>query len=190
MKKFFPVFVLIFAFSAFLAGQIFFEMIDTRAGQFGRSAEKHSLYENLFRELSLEATDGTVYELKNTKAPIVVLNFWASWCQPCLKEFPSIVELKNKFSDDELLVIGINNDEENASKMISKIQKEYKLNFKSVIDSDSTITSKFLISEIPVSIIYIDGKVYDVRHGESDFVSGKFISKVSKVLSNKKTATR
>jgi thiol-disulfide isomerase/thioredoxin len=185
MKKFFPVLMLIFAFSGFLAGQVFFEMIDSKAGQFGKSKEKFGLYENLYQELELKTTKGSTFKLKEQKSPVVILNFWASWCQPCLKEFASLTEFKKKYPDEKVLVIGINNDEENQKKLITKTEKKYNLNFESVQDTNSTITSRFLISEIPVSIIYSNGKVMDVTYGETEFTSKDFTSQIDQVLESK-----
>ncbi|MBL7665379.1 MAG: TlpA family protein disulfide reductase [Bacteriovoracaceae bacterium] len=182
MKKFFPLLIMIIAFLGFLTGQIFFEMVDTRAGQFTQSKEKFGLYENLYSELSLVTTDGAKHKLKEVKSPAVLLNFWASWCQPCLKEFPTLNALREKFKPEELLILGINNDEENQDKLIKKIESEYALKFKSVKDANNEITSKFHISEIPISILYVKGKVVDVFYGESDFSSDSFASNLKEAL--------
>jgi thiol-disulfide isomerase/thioredoxin len=171
MKKFFPLLVTIIAFSGFLAGQIFFEMLNTQAGSLGKSKEKYGLYENNLKMIRLKTIDGKKLELSKAKDKIVILNFWASWCTPCLKEFPSLVNLRNKYGKDKLEIIGINSDDDEQMKSIKKIKKEYNLNFDIVADKNSEISSKFHITEIPYSIIFKNGRVIDTAHGETDFTS-------------------
>lgn len=50
-----------------------------------------------------------IFTEKNFIGKVLVINFWASWCPPCIEEFPSLIELKNKFSDKdfELLLINV-----------------------------------------------------------------------------------
>lgn len=143
------------------------------------SKQKNALYEQLFREISLKTTDGKRYKLSDIKAKTIILNFWASWCTPCLKEFPSLVSLIEKFDEEKLVVIGINNDDEKPLKKIDKTREEYKLNFPSISDADGTVTSKFLISDIPVSIIFHDGKVYEVSKGEKDFLDPELLKLIN-----------
>ncbi len=63
-------------------------------------------------EFSLPALDGSEVESGSLAGKVVVLNFWATWCQPCLKEIP---ELKALAADDRLEVVGIALDQEGES---------------------------------------------------------------------------
>ncbi len=182
MKKFFPLVILFISFGGFLAGQMFFEVIDSRAGSFGKSKEKYGLYENLYQEVKLSNLRGEEVALKSIKSPVVILNFWASWCTPCLKEFPHLIKLREMFPKNKVQILGINSDEENQLKNIKKIVKEHKLNFDIIVDNKSQVTTKFLISEIPMSIIYHNGKVLDVAMGETDFTSPDFLSRVKAAI--------
>jgi thiol-disulfide isomerase/thioredoxin len=170
MKKVFPFIVLIVVTILFITSEVVIKTQSSNAGQLVRSKEKFTLYEKLFQELTVKTNTGKRVKLSAIKAPVVILNFWASWCIPCIKEFPSLVELKSKFKDSELVVLGFNNDEGAQEKIIKKFEKKYKLNFASVADKASYITTdKFLISDIPVSIIYENGKIYEVSKGDRDF---------------------
>ncbi len=60
---------------------------------------------------SLQALDGSEVDSGSLTGKTVVLNFWATWCQPCLKEIP---ELQQLATDDLLEVVGIALDEEGA----------------------------------------------------------------------------
>lgn len=139
-------------------------------------------YESLFKKAEFKAVDGKTYNLSKIKAPIVILNFWASWCKPCLAEFPSINELKTKLNDGQVFVIGINTDSENQLKSIEKTVKKYSLTFPNVADSDSSIVGDFMIEAIPVSIIFAKGKVLEISNGQKDFDSGEAIEQFKKHL--------
>lgn len=130
-------------------------------------------YETLLKELKLKDLSGRMFTKEELTKGVVVLNFWASWCTPCLKEFPGLVSLVSE-QKDKLLVLGINTDEEEQLQKIKKIKKEYSLNFPIIADNSGEILNKFLISAIPISIVYKDGKVLDIFKGVNDFASEEF----------------
>lgn len=61
--------------------------------------------------LSLPDLDGKLHTLNEYRGHRVLLNFWASWCVPCLKEMPALAEVQAKFGKNEPIVIGIAMDE-------------------------------------------------------------------------------
>ena len=70
------------AFSGFLSTQILWDTFHLNAEQVDQDKQKHSVYESAFQGLKLTTTKSTSIELKNEKEPIILLNFWASWCVP------------------------------------------------------------------------------------------------------------
>lgn len=181
-KKFLPLILLfIMTFSGVLSTQIILDKINLNAESGDPEKQKHALYETNFQALKLTTTKKTTIELKNEKTPIIVLNFWASWCVPCLKEFPSLVEFQNKFKD-QVKVIGINGDTENTGELIAKTEKKYNLNFESVEDPYEKISESFLIRTYPVSIVYHKGKVLYVNKKMHNFMDSDFVSMVEKAL--------
>lgn len=181
MKKLLPVLLFIMAFTGFLASQILWDSYDLNAKQVEQDKQKHSVYETNFQGLKFTTTRQTTVELRSVKAPIVVLNFWASWCIPCLKEFPSLVKFQEKYKG-QVQVIGINGDEESPLENIQKIEKKYALNFESVVDSDSAISNKFLINTYPVSIVFHNGKVIYVNKRIHDFMASDFLTLIDDAL--------
>ena len=182
MKKFFPALIVAFVFTIVLVFQMSINGQESNAEKVDREKEKYSVYEDVFQKTEFQTTKNTNYKLSTVKQPIILLNFWASWCQPCLSEFSTLKKLVNKFSSDELLVIGINNDDENPKKAIIKTEKDLNLNFESVIDVDNKITSSFLIEKIPGSIVFFKGKVIHFENEEFNFMDEKFIFKLKQLL--------
>lgn len=182
MKKFFPIYLLFITLSVTAVGQMMFNWLDLNASATSASKKISSHYESLFLELEMNSVENKKLKLKEIKAPIVVLNFWATWCQPCLHEFPSIVKLKEKYPDTKVLVVGINQDDEKQITNIKKAVKKYKLNFPNVADINGAILEKFMISAIPVSIIYHNGKVVEISNGAKDFSSAETFEKFDSLL--------
>jgi thiol-disulfide isomerase/thioredoxin len=181
MKKYIPVLLFIMAFSGFLSTQILWDSYHLNAQQVDQDKQKHSVYETAFQGLKLTTTKSTSIELKNEKEPIVVLNFWASWCVPCLKEFPSLVKFQAKYKG-KVKVIGINGDEDEAAQLVAKTEAKYKLNFESATDSDSAIGNKFMVATYPVSIVFHHGKVIFVSKKIHNFMDESFVSMIDSAL--------
>ncbi|HEY9132456.1 MAG TPA: TlpA disulfide reductase family protein [Dyella sp.] len=62
-------------------------------------------------DLILTDIDGKPHALSSFRARRVLLNFWASWCGPCLDEMPALARIQEKFGEKELIVVGIAMDD-------------------------------------------------------------------------------
>jgi thiol-disulfide isomerase/thioredoxin len=183
MKRFLPILLVILGFSGFLAAQILWQSRPTNAGQIDQEKGREQLFNSLFQELKLTTTKGPPIELKSLKSPLVVLNFWASWCVPCLKEFPSLVAFQRKYGD-KVTVVGVNGDEEEPLPLVEKTAKKYELDFPQVLDPKSHISDRFLITSYPFTVIYHRGKVVHVAHKVQDFMDEGLLGKVNSALSS------
>src|SRR3970040_1477469 len=61
---------------------------------------------------TLRNDDGGVVALADFRGKIVVLNFWATWCLPCIEEMPSLKRFAEKYADQGVQVIGVSLDED------------------------------------------------------------------------------
>ena len=62
----------------------------------------------MFSELKFPNTDGDIINMTDYKGKVVLLNFWATWCPPCVKEMPSMQRLKERYADDGFEIVAIN----------------------------------------------------------------------------------
>ncbi|MGE3608826.1 MAG: TlpA family protein disulfide reductase [Bacteriovoracaceae bacterium] len=181
MKKLIPFLLFIMAFTGFLSIQIMWNSFHSNAELVDADKQKHATYETNFQVLKLTMTDKSTIELKKVSEPIVVLNFWASWCYPCLKEFPSLIKFQEAYRG-KVKVIGINGDEEEPLINIQKTQKKYGLNFPSAMDEKSEISNKFLINTYPVSLIFHKGKIIYESKKLHDFMDKDFRDLIDNAL--------
>lgn len=181
MKKFLPFFILIFAFVSILLAQMGVDGNITNASQLKADKKRDSLFENNYKKLKVVTTKGTKINFQKKEDKIVLLNFWASWCTPCIKEMKTLKKFVKKYKD-KVVVVGINGDEENPNAEITKIENKLKLNFESVIDPDSNISGKFLVESFPYTIIYKNGKVIYATDEEHDFMDKEFIALIDKEI--------
>ena len=83
-------------------------------------------------DFSLENTKGETVSLSQLRGTYTLINFWASWCIPCRKENPNLIELYNKYNEKGLHIIGASMDREKSDWL--KAVKDDKLPWSNVID--------------------------------------------------------
>ena len=111
-----------------------------------------------------------------------MLNFWATWCAPCIKEIPELLELKKKFKDDvEIYFLSVDS---NVMKTVPKFLKKNKLeNLKVLNDEKLKISSKFGVKVMPTTVV-INKKFEEVAQvkGYVDWSSSKYVDLIKKFL--------
>lgn len=65
-------------------------------------------------EFALEDIDGNVRNVREWDGKVLLVNFWATWCPPCIKETPLLIELQHKYGDQGLQIIGLAIDDEKS----------------------------------------------------------------------------
>ena len=89
--------------------------------------------------------------IESSQGKVLIINFWATWCAPCVKEFPGLISLRKQFSEDDLTIIGISMDY--GMRPVENFVKLNKVNFPIVLD-DESIGSMLDIKSIPRTLIY------------------------------------
>ena len=79
--------------------------------------------------------------LSDFHGKVVLLNFWASWCAPCVEEMPSLVQLQQRFQDKGVTVLGISVDVDGDA--YHKFLKDYKIDFPTVRDPDQKTSNLY-----------------------------------------------
>lgn len=179
MKKRLPILLTMLLFGFYLIGQGYILTTSPNASPVETRQKRNALYEEKLKKLVFKDQAGKKYGLSKKMPKVVIVNFWASWCVPCLEEFPSLVKLQDKYKDNkDFLILAINTDDSEIEKKINKMKNRFKLNFPIIEDRKGKFVDEFSISAIPVSIIYKDGKVFEVSNKAKDFVGSEFLEKL------------
>lgn len=121
-------------------------------------------------------------ELEQYKGKLVYLDFWASWCPPCVKSFPFMEELKAKYSEQGLVVIAISLDgnSEDAKAFLQRANASFLVGHSS--ESDSVATD-YNVQAMPSSyIIGRDGTVVSSHRGFTDSDKDKINKIITEIL--------
>jgi peroxiredoxin len=104
-------------------------------------------------DFSWKDAEGNTASLNDLRGKVVLINFWATWCAPCRKEIPELIEINNELNDDAFTLIGISVDEASDINKVDMFIKEQNINYVNVLD-DGRLTRQFgSIRAIPTTII-------------------------------------
>ncbi len=121
-------------------------------------------------DLALPGLDGREHRVSEFRARRVLLNFWASWCGPCLDEMPALAKAQAKFGEQGAIVVGIAMEEPaQARRFLAAHPVNYPVLF-GRLESPSTSLRLGNVGEVlPYSVLLdADGRVLDTRRGVLD----------------------
>lgn len=104
----------------------------------------------------LRNLDGNLEGLDDYKGKVVVLNFWATWCAPCLEEMPTFEKLYRRYRSQGLTVLAVNLDKGNSEK-VKKFTDENNFTFIVLLDSEGIAEKRYPSFTIPFTYV-IDKK--------------------------------
>lgn len=98
--------------------------------------------------------EGASFDLEQMKGKVIILNFWASWCGPCVEEVPSLIKLVKEYKGDIQLIAVSGDSNENDIHVFLKSFPELKgANIKIVYDQDRSLMKMFDVARLPESLI-------------------------------------
>ena len=113
------------------------------------------VYSEKAPDFTLKSIDGKTIKLSDYKGKIVIIDFWATWCGPCRKGIPDLIEIQKQYPKD-VVVLGISVDRETA-KDVAPFVKNNKINYSVALFTEDVIKSFGGINSIPTSFV-IDKK--------------------------------
>ncbi|MDW3229973.1 MAG: redoxin domain-containing protein, partial [Acidobacteriota bacterium] len=134
--------------------------IEARATEFLCSQLEKRMVEQPAAAFELKDLEGKTVKLANYKGNVVILDFWATWCGPCLSSFPGMKSLVEEFqSDPSVAFIFVNTwqEEENKVQVVKDFLEKNQYPFYVLIDSEDKVVADYGVSGIPTKFI-IDPK--------------------------------
>ncbi len=139
---------------------------------------------NIVIHKDLKVYDNVIFLDKNDKklniiefrGNLILLNFWATWCEPCKKELPSLNRLQINENLNNLKIFAINISKENKKKVDNFFKDLNIENFEPYYDAPTTLAKTFSLRGVPTSILLDkDGKEFSRIIGSIDFDDKNFI---------------
>ena len=111
--------------------------------------------------LALKDMAGVDQSLASLRGRVVVLNFWATWCEPCKKEMPDLSAIQNDYAALGVQVIGATADEAGESAKVLKFIRQYKINFPVWLGATTDDMTRFGVGTVLPATVIIgrDGKI-------------------------------
>lgn len=145
----------------------------------GRILTRKNQYAPDFTTVDIE---GKRISLKDYRGKYVILNFWASWCVPCLEEIPSLKQFREKYPEDRLAIISITYDTDTTA-FLNAIQK-YNMDWVHVYN-DEDLIKRYGDQAVPmVYLLDKNGKVIYGRNEDQDFKEGN-LALLNEILQNR-----
>jgi peroxiredoxin len=125
--------------------------------------------------------DGKAMQLSDLRGKVVVLNFWASWCPPCVEETPSLIALHQRIADRGGMVLGVSLDDEKAA--YERFLVEHGVNFPTYLDASKDIPGMYGTAMYPETyLIGRDGRLARKIVGPQDWASPDIMAALDTLL--------
>lgn len=126
-------------------------------GVIGYSLEDRSAKEGAAAPtFSITTDDGKTVTPTSFGGKLLVLNFWASWCEPCIQEIPSLNQFTREFAPDGVVVVAVNIDK---SEKYKNFLHRVPVSFEVAHDAKADVSTEYGTFLVPETYIIKDGKV-------------------------------
>jgi cytochrome c biogenesis protein CcmG/thiol:disulfide interchange protein DsbE len=103
-------------------------------------------------DFSLKSTEGKTIKLSDYKGKIVIIDFWTTWCPPCKRGIPDLIDLQNKYKS-KLVIIGISVDYEQTIAQVKPFVKNFGINYPVVYADYNVLMSYGGVASYPTTFI-------------------------------------
>ncbi|MFS1512305.1 redoxin domain-containing protein [Chengkuizengella sp. SCS-71B] len=115
-------------------------------------------------DFSLKGLNGQVYQLSDFKGKPVVVNFWGSFCEPCVREMPAIEDIYNKYQTEDLMVLGINLAEPEVT--VQSFVNQVGVTFPILLDKN-IVSDQYDVKYYPTTFfVDVNGIIMEKKIGE------------------------
>jgi thiol-disulfide isomerase/thioredoxin len=101
--------------------------------------------------VKLSVLDGGSADLAQDRGKVVLVNFWATWCEPCKAEMPGLQQLDQKLRSDSFVMYPVNMQEDGAA--IAPFRKEIQFNLPVLMDENGAVTRSFGVRALPATFL-------------------------------------
>jgi thiol:disulfide interchange protein DsbD len=103
--------------------------------------------------LPITSLDGTAIDTATLQGKVVVVDFWATYCVPCLKEIPTFNRLNEQFADRGVVVLGVSMDVDGGAPLVQSFLKQHPMKYRVALGSEKT-TDLFHVNQLPTTVVF------------------------------------
>jgi len=130
---------------------------------------------------SITADNGRTITRAEFGGKLLVLNFWASYCQPCIEELPSLDQFQRDLANQGVVVLGVSIDKD--PKAYKRFLEKYNVSFLTARDPDNKINAEYGTFKIPETyLINRDGKVVGKIISSTNWTDDRMVNYVKSLL--------
>ncbi len=160
--------------------------VSAKGGLCSKFGVKQLKIEPLAPAFTLKNLDGKEINLEDYKGKAVLLNFWATWCEPCLEEMPALQKAYNTLKNKGFVVLAVSIDRDSRENNVRTFAKNLDLSFPILLDSDQKVLNKYFTNVLPTSyLINTKGKLKGFISGARDWGSDGAVALINNLLQNK-----
>ncbi|WP_061233685.1 TlpA disulfide reductase family protein [Leptospira noguchii] len=128
--------------------------------------------ESILYQLSLYDLDRHSVSLKEYKGKVLLLDIWASWCEPCKDAVPVLEKISKDLNGKNGILLGINTEPELSKEEHLKAAKEFGMTYPFFVDRDFTLINQYNVEGQPALIVFSQsGTLLKIQYGirEKDY---------------------
>jgi thiol-disulfide isomerase/thioredoxin len=132
-------------------------------------------------ELKARDLSGAANTLADYRGKVVLLNFWASWCPPCLREMPSMERLRVAMAGRPLAIVALDSVE--TPEEVNAYLSRMKLGFPILLDPDGSNTKRWNVFALPTTFLLdAEGRIRYVLTGPTEWDEGEALGVIESLL--------
>ncbi len=134
----------------------------------------------LFSERTL---DGATLSLEDLRGKVVLLDFWAMWCMPCVQALPHFQTIHEHFDGQDVVVLGVNRDPHDSEDRLGKFLEDRNVTFRQILDFDGDVAGRYHVTGIPCSVLIdADGVIRGINVGFAPGKERELIAQIEAML--------
>ncbi|MES2354515.1 MAG: TlpA disulfide reductase family protein [Pseudomonadota bacterium] len=151
-------------------------------------AKKFVRWEGETPPLKLKDSRGNPVSLEQYRGKVIIVNFWATWCGPCVEEMPSLQKLRDRVNGQSaagaLEVIAVNLGE--SPEKVNQFAQKSGVTVPLLLDRDEAAKEAWKVSVVPATfIIGADGKMQYVYVGGANWASDEMVKRINAIVAGK-----